>query len=355
MLSMLSDDASTGLGRLQVQHLPILFLSTLPLLAVFIYVLYDVHYRTTHNSRSFVPDDDYHNQDGAAAADYLGVSLTVILYIFLISFVALGNLTAYYGYFMSKRQDLLEQYTLKGYVVNNANLHPNARVGLWKLVDYMQCRFVGRYDVVTYSHPDPTKAGLIGLAASAHGSTSRPNQEGWVVKKLVRRSKAVMDRQRQLMGNGEKEASNQSVPIVLLPDCPQSGMIRDDLEYDAAYLSHFRGSKRYKETLVVLGFWMVFTLSSAVYLVMKMGATNAQRDSLAHGIAILCATVLVITPAAAYGYNSFRWAQHERFSTNSGRVVQGHVVNEISLTDTISEDEIEMGQVCGSAYYSQMF
>ena len=366
MLSMLLEDTS-GLGR-QVKHLPILFLSTLPLLAVSIYVLYDVHYRTSHNSRDFVPyDDDYYDQEGGAAVDddkqyvtpsseddYLGVSLTVILYIFLLAFVVLGNLTAYYAYFMSKRQELLEKYTIKGYVVNNANLHPNARVGLWKLIDYLQCRFVGRYDVLTYAHPDPNKAGIVGLAASAHGSTSRPNQEGWVVKKLVRRSKAVMDRQRQ-MNTGKEAVAKQSVVVVLLPDCPQSGLIRDDVEYDAAYLSHFRGSNRYKETLLVLGFWIVFTLSGAIYLVVKMGAINAQRDSFAYGVGALCATVLVITPVVAYGYNSFRWAQHERFSTNSGIVTQGHIVNEVSLTDTISEDEVEMGHVYGSANYLQMF
>ena len=331
----------------------------MPLLVVLLYILYDVHYRTSYSPSALVStyDDDSYDYD----ENDLGVSLTVILYIFLLAFVVLGTLTAYYAHFMSKRQELLEQYVVKGYVVNNANLYPNANVGhLRKLLDCLQCRFVGRYDLLTYVHPDASKACLEAVAASGDKSTlltTKPDEEGWVVKKLVRRSKAVMNRQRQMNKGKEAEAesANQIIPIALLPGCPQSGMIRDDVEYDAAYLSHFQSSKRYKEVFVVLGFWMIITLCGVVYLVWRMGATNAQRDSFAHGFAVSCVTVLVITPAVAYGYNFFRWSQHEKLTTNSGIVTKGQVVTEISLMNTDSEDDIETGRICERACYSQNF
>mmetsp|Transcript_26753 Transcript_26753/g.77138 ORF Transcript_26753/g.77138 Transcript_26753/m.77138 type:complete len:351 (+) Transcript_26753:44-1096(+) len=340
----------TLIGSVQLEHWPILALSTLPLLAVSIYVLYDVHYRTTYNaSRGNIDDDDGVRQD------YAGVSLTVLLYLFLLAFVALSTLLAYYGHFMAKRLELLERYTKTGYIVNG-NHHPKARLGWWRLLDYIQCRFVGRYDRLVYAHPSPSAAGLVGMPASAHGSTARGNQEGWVVKKLIRRSRAVMDRQRQLHGGDAKgvtSGANESIPIVILPDCPQSGMLQDDVEYDAAFLSHFRSSKRYKETLLVIGFWITFTLLSAIYLVLKMGGANATRDSMPNGIAALLTIVFVITPAVAYGYSWLRWARHKQFVTNSGKARQGRIMNELPLS-TDSEEEIEMGQVCGSGYYSQM-
>ena len=339
---------------INIEHWPILALSTLPLLAVSIYVLYDVHYRTSYSASRGGFDDD----DDDSIQDYVGVSLTALLYLFLLAFITLGTLLTYYVHFMEKRLELLEQYTKTGYIVNG-NHRPNVRIGFWRLLDYIQCRFVGRYDYLIYAHPNPTSAGLVGLPATAHGSTARQNQEGWVVKKLIRRSRAVMDRQRQMHGDYDAKGAaistrpNEAIPIVLLPDCPKSAMLQDDVEYDAAYISHFRYSKRYKETLLVISFWMTFTLLSAIYLVLKMGGTNATRDSLPHGIVALCVTVFVITPSVAYGYNWLRWVRHKKFVTNSGKERQGRIMNELPLA-TDSEEEIEMGQVCGSSYYSQM-
>ena len=338
-----------------IEHWPILALSTLPLFAASIYVLYDAHSRTSYSaSRDSFDDDDANDAD--SHQDYVGVSLTALLYLFLLAFIVLSTLLTYYVHFIMKRLELLEQYTKAGYVVNG-NHRPNVRVGLWRFLDYIQCRFVGRYDYLIYAHPNPSAAGLVGLPATAHGSTARGNQEGWVVKKLIRRSRAVMDRQRQLHGDDAKGITstrpNEATPIVLLPDCPQSAMLQDDVEYDAAYILHFRSSKRYKETLLVISFWMAFTLMSAIYLVFKMGGANAVRDSLPHGIVALCVAVFVITPAVAYGYNWLRWIRHKKFVTDSGKAGQGRIMNELPLA-TDSEDEIEMGQVCGSGYYSQM-
>ena len=292
------------------QHLPLLALSTLPLAAVYLYVLYDAHYRTspeTPRDDSNYPDDDAYD----VPTDYVGVSLTVILTIFLGSFVILGNLMAYYGYFISRGLDLLNKYTTQGYVING-NLRVNTKAeGYWLLLGYLQCRFSGRYDKVTYAHPDPAKAGLEGLAANANGTFARSGQEGWIVKKVIRRSRAVLERKRRLdhvdavlkrqqrLDQVKTKAMhpNEPVPIVLLPDQPCSGLLREDVEYDSAFLTHFRGSKRYTETLIVIAFWMVFTFLSSVYLVVEMGKENVQRDDQAIGIAELVVTVLVITDA----------------------------------------------------------
>ena len=340
-----------------IEHWPILALSTLPLLTVSIYVLYDVHYRTAYSASRGGFDDDDANANADSHQDYVGVSLTALLYLFLLAFIVLSTLLTYYVHFMMKRLELLERYTKDGFVVNG-NHRSDVRIGLWRFLDYLQCRFVGRYDYLIYAHPNPSSAGLVGLPATAHGSTARGNQEGWVVKKLIRRSRAVMDRQRQMYGDNDVKGStptrpNEAIPIVLLPDCPYSAMLQDDVEYDAAYISHFRSSKRYKETLMVISFWMAFTLMSAIYLVLKMGGANARRDSLPHGIVAMCVAVFVIAPTVAYGYNWLRWIRHKKFVTDSGKAKQGRIMNELPLA-TDSEDEIEMGQVCGSGYYSQM-
>ena len=336
----------TLIGYIELEHWPILALSTLPFLAVSIYVLYDAHYRTTAYTAARAIDDD----DEDVPQDYEGLSLTVLLYMFLLAFVVLSTLLAYYGHFMAKRLELLERYTKTGYIING-NHYANARLGLWRVLDYIQCRFAGRYDRLVYAHPSPSAAGLVGMPASAHGSTARGNQEGWVVEKLIRRSRAVMNRQRQLHGDDAK-GPQLSRPIVLLPDLPHSGMIQDDVEYDAAFLSHFRSSRRHKETLLVIGFWMVFTLSSAIFLIVKMGEANATRDSRSNGIVALLIVVFVITPAVAHGYNWLRWTMHKEFTTNSGKARQGRIMNELPLC-TNSEEEIEMGHVCGGGYYSQ--
>lgn len=339
------------------EHWPILALSTLPLLAVLIYLLYDVHYRTTYGASRGGFDDDDANADAGSQQDYVGVSLTALLYLFLLAFIVLSTLMTFYVHFIVKRLELLEQYTKSGYIVNG-NHRPNVRIGWWRLLDYIQFRFVGQYDNLLYAHPNPSAAGLVGLPATAHGSMGRCNQEGWVVKKLIRRSRAVMDRQRKMHGDNDGKGAiptrpNEAIPIVLLPDCPQSAMLQDDVEYDAAYISHFRSSKRYKETLLVISFWMAFTLLSAIYLVLKMGGANAGRDSLSHGIVAMCVAVFVIAPTVAYGYNWLRWIRHKEFVTDSGKAKQGRIMNELPLA-TDSEEEIEMGQVCGSGYYSQM-
>ena len=337
-----------------VEHWPILALSTVPLLTVLLYVLHDVHHRTSYNaSRGSLDYDD----DSDFRQDYVGVSLTALLCLFLLAFLVLSTMLAYYARFMVKRLELLEEYTKTGYIVNG-NHHPNARLGWWRFLDYIQCRFVGRYDNLVYAHPNPDLAGLVGLPATAHGSTARGNQEGWVVKKLIRRSRAVMDRQRQMYGEEEttgaasRPNANEAIPIVLLPGCPRSAMLQGDVEYDAAYISHFRRSKRYKEVFLVLSFWMTFTLISAIYLVLKMKGVNTARDSTPRGIVALCVTV-AITPVVAYGYNWLRWVRHKQFVTDSGEAKQGRVMNELPLA-TDSEEEIEMGQECCSGYYSQM-
>ena len=335
------------IGNIELEHWPILALSTLPFLAVSIYVLYDAHYRTAAYTAARNIDDD----DEDVSRDFGGLSLAVLLYLFLLAFIVLSTLLAYYGHFMAKRLELLEHYTKTGYIVNG-NHHPNARLGWWRLLDYVQCRFAGRYDRLVYAHPSPSAAGLVGMPAAAQGSTARGNQEGWVVEKLIRRSRAVMDRQRQLHGDDAK-GQQLSRPIVLLPDLPHSGMIQEDVEYDAAFLSHFRSSRRHKETLLVVGFWMAFTLFSAIFLLGKMGEANVTRDSRSNGIAALLIVVFAITPAVALGYNRLRWAMHKQFTTNSGKARQGRIMNGLPLC-TDSEEEIEMGHVCGAGYYSEM-
>ena len=68
-----------------IEHWPILALSTLPLLTVSIYVLYDVHYRTTYGASRGGFDDDDANADAGSQQDYVGVSLTALLYLFLLA------------------------------------------------------------------------------------------------------------------------------------------------------------------------------------------------------------------------------------------------------------------------------
>jgi len=88
----------TLVGNIELEHWPILALSTLPFLAVSIYVLYDAHYRTAAYTAARNIDDD----DEDVSRDYEGLSLTVLLYLFLLAFIVLSTLLAYYGHFMAK-------------------------------------------------------------------------------------------------------------------------------------------------------------------------------------------------------------------------------------------------------------
>lgn len=250
--------------------------STLPFLAVLIYLLYNATQRT----------NDADNDDPFSLMDTSIVFLTCHV---IWTFFAIYLLV-----FVPKRRRLLGRYlsegeTTLGDVVFDQSI--KKRFGF--LSKLYCCRSFRDYGYAIYPHPTKTDP-----------------------PKVVRKSVRVY-----------QPYTRERITILRLPGRPLSGQSKIDIEIDLSQMRDERDTTL-KSIAAVSIFWVLFSLAGAVYCTYQMSTINDEylvsneNEKFARRMFLV---VVGSNPFAAYVGNSIRFSMYKKSMVNHGAVIENDV------------------------------
>mmetsp|Transcript_283 Transcript_283/g.623 ORF Transcript_283/g.623 Transcript_283/m.623 type:complete len:326 (-) Transcript_283:1494-2471(-) len=247
-------------------------LTTLPLLALLIYFLFDAHKRPSEPIYNLEQGYTEYQWELAAAETGKLVRLQDMLTVFLSIFVCWTTFTVYMVYFVPKRRYLIGRYLSEGKeIVGDIHFDRTSRM----------CGRFNDYGYAIYAHPD--------------------KDDGTVVRKRVRVYQGY---------------TREKVAILVLPNKPLSGQSKVDMEIDLLAATKDRDSKNKFISFVAI-FWVVFTLIGSCYILIQMKVVQDPSDSFSTGIKIFLIMVGLALPFA-FGMNWARFLSYRNWMVNRG-------------------------------------
>ena len=304
-----------------MSHLAQLILATLPLFLVLVYFLYCAAVRPAKQYYRYY-DDDYNSYNNQQIMDDDLIELSSMLYIFLAFFFLWSCGLVYMYVFVPKRHQLIDAYVTESKtIIGDVRYSPRRN---WRYLCTIWKRFAPEYAIVSYRHPDPQADGL------------DPSNR-YVVTKKVRTYQPY---------------SREKVSINYLPGLPRSGQPLSDIEYDfASFTEEVHGRRdRSWGILVVMVFWVVFTLLGAVFVCCQMQRLDKKDVDInaRAGWITLAVAALLVTPLIAFGANWLRWNSHRKWLTERGQVVKAGSKGDIASRPGYEDDEpgCDSGAMC---------
>jgi hypothetical protein len=249
--------------------------STIPLLGILIYFLYEAW--TRPNEEIYQLGDDFTDDQFNAAKEASGTLLQLhdILIVFL-SFHVLWTLFAIYiVVFIPKRRHLIGRYLSEGEeVLGDVIYDKNSRT----------CTTFQDYGYAVYPHPTQ--------------------------KTLIRKRVRVY-----------QPYTRERITILCLPNKPLSGQAKIDIEVDLNAASKERDNQN-KHIAAFATFWFFFTLAGSMFIIHQMEKLDDENEN-ANNATKLFLIIVGLNIPISYLSNLFRFLMSRNWTINRGAKIDG--------------------------------
>lgn len=255
--------------------------ATLPLLALFIYLLYEASQRLDTSDPCNRYDQDY---DDGVIPDDCGTHIRLIdmMILFFVVCILWTTLAAYLSFYIPRRHDLLRMYLEEGKSLLGDVFYEK------RLICGGVCGMKDHIGHLTYKHP---------------------NYKVYPV--YVRREVTVA-----------KRYTREMTTIIVLKDKPYSGMPKADLEVD--HMSGIKTRPKRHAIATVCWVWAAFTGLAPIYLIHVYNRVHLQDDfDWATLSWILYSIVIaIVIPVIAWAANTFSFNRYLHHMTQDGRIAE---------------------------------
>lgn len=272
--------------------------ATTPIFILLVWFLWEAHqHSVTPPCTPYWADNEHGHKVLVVCKELIQVQQTVLVY--LVVALSWGILAVYLTFYVPQRHALLQQYLSDG---------------IHKLGD------------VHYE----SQAACGGLRTDHWGQVTYPHVNYKVYPAYVSRRVPVLQRY-----------TRERVTIVVLPDCPFSGLPKADVELDVA--ASTRHKKRLFHLVVLSWVWLVFSVAAPVYILACMESLKLGFGSLHYSLnwILYAGCVGVLIPVVSLWSNHAVWTRYYYDTTQRGHIAEGPAASSSASTQST---DMEVGR-----------